>query len=74
MRVKYKFSQQLHEFDIADSDDLAELCAETEARLRRDHPELAGQEFLAERVADALLNGFAGDGQEADLGDLSKVP
>lgn len=73
MRVKYSLSQRSHEFDIADSDDLHELCSETEARLRSDHPELAREEFLTERVADALLNSLAADGEEADLGDLSRA-
>lgn len=73
MRVTYSFSQQSHEFDISDSDNLTELCSETEARLRADHPELAGKEFLTERVADALLNSLAADGEQADLGDLSQT-
>jgi hypothetical protein len=71
MHVKYTLSEQPYVFEISDSEDLAELCAEAEARLRRDHPELAGQQFLTERVADALLNGLAADGDEADLGNLS---
>jgi hypothetical protein len=71
MHIKYTLSQQTHEFDIEDSDDLGKLCSETEERLRRDHPELARQEFLTERVADALLNSLSGDGEEADLGTLS---
>ena len=72
MRVKYTVSHQSHEFDIADSDDLSKLCLETEERLRRDHPELARQEFLTERVADALLNSLSADDEEADLGNLSQ--
>jgi hypothetical protein len=71
MRVKYVLAQSPHDFEIADSDDLSALCSATEERLRRDHPELGGQGFLTERVADALLNSLAADGEEADLGDLS---
>jgi hypothetical protein len=72
VRVKYFLSEQPHEFEIGDSSDLAEVCPEIEGRLRSDHPELANQSFLTERVADALLNSLAAeDGQEVDLGDLS---
>jgi hypothetical protein len=73
MQIKYTFATQSNQFDISDSEDLAALCSETEGRLRSDHPELAGQEFLTERVADALLNGLAADNQEIDLGDLSRT-
>jgi hypothetical protein len=71
MRVKYSLSALSHEFEIADSEDLAKVCSEAEERIRGDHPELAGKKFLTERVADALLNGLAVDGQVVDLGDLS---
>ena len=71
MRVKYTISTQTHEFDVSDTDDLAEICSEIESRLRSDHPDLAGQSFLTEKVADALLNTLAADGTSADLGDLS---
>lgn len=70
MRVKYTLDKQPHEFEIADSEDLSVLCSATEDRLRHEHPELAGQEYLTERVADALLNSLAGDDEEADLGNL----
>jgi hypothetical protein len=73
MRVKYVLSKQSHEFEITDSEDLATLCSETEGRLRGDHPELSGKKFLAERVANAMLNSLATDGQEVDLGDLSRA-
>jgi len=72
MLIKYTLSSQAHEFDISDSDDLAVLCSETEDRLRSDHPEFADEEYLTQRVADALLNGLADDKQEVDLGDLSR--
>jgi hypothetical protein len=71
MLVKYMLAQQHHEFEINESDDLAEMCPQIEGRLRRDHPELANRPFLTERVADALLNSLAADGQEVDLGELS---
>jgi hypothetical protein len=71
MRVKYMLSAQSHEFEIPDSEDLAEVCSEAEEHIRNGHPELAGKKFLTERVADALLNGLAADGQVIDLGDLS---
>ena len=71
MRIKYAFADQPHEFEIADSDDLSKLCAETEKKLRESHPELADRNYLTERVADALLNSLSSDDEEADLKDLS---
>lgn len=73
MRITYTFAAKSNQFDIIDSEDLAALCAETERRLRSEHPELASQKFLTQRVADALLNGLAADNQEIDLGDLSRA-
>jgi hypothetical protein len=72
MLIKYTLSSEAHEFEIPDSEDLAVLCSETEDRLRSEHTELAGQEYLTQRVADALLNGLSEDDQEIDLGDLSR--
>jgi|HubBroStandDraft_4_1064222.scaffolds.fasta_scaffold26621_2 hypothetical protein len=74
MQLKYTLSGQSNEIEVPDSEDLAALCTEVEGRLRQDHPELAGQKFLSQRVADALLNGLAVDNQEIDLGDLSRIP
>jgi hypothetical protein len=73
MQLKYTLSGQSNEIEVPDSEDLAALCVEVEDRLRQGHPELAGQKYLTQRVADALLNGLAGDSQEIDLGDLSSV-
>jgi hypothetical protein len=70
MRIRYTLADQPHELEIADSEDLAEMCAEAERQIRGDHPELANQNFLTERVADALLNTLASGRQEAELGEL----
>ena len=71
MQVKYTLDDQLHQFDVNDSDDLAVMCPEIEGRIRSDHPEFANRPLLTEKVADALLNGLADDAQVIDLGDLS---
>jgi hypothetical protein len=71
MRIKYTLADQPQEFEISDSDELSDLCTETEMRLRADHPELAERSHLTERIADALLNSLAGDADDAELGDLS---
>lgn len=71
MRIKYAIAGEPHELGMADSEDLTELCSKVEELLRDKHPQLAGQDFLTERVADAMLNSLAMDGQEAELGDLA---
>jgi hypothetical protein len=71
MQVRYTLHAQSHEFDLSDSEDLAVMCPEIEDRIRGAHPELTNRSFLAERVADALLNNLADDAAEIDLGDIS---
>ena len=73
MLIKYTFSGRSNQFDTSDSEDLATLCSEVENHIRAEHPQLAGEKYLTERVADALLNGLSGDDQEVDLGNLSPV-
>jgi len=71
MQMRYVLGGEQRAFAISDSDDLAELCAEAEGYLRREHPELADREYLTEQVADALLNSLAVDDEEVDLGQLA---
>jgi hypothetical protein len=74
MQVKYMIEQQAREFDLSPSsgDDIGAMCAEIESRLRADHANLSSQEFLTEKIADALLNHLADGAEVIDLGEFSR--
>lgn len=73
MNVKYMIGQQAREFELSPSseDDIGAMCTEIEDRLRADHADLSGQAFLAEKIADALLNNLADGAEVIDLGEFS---
>ncbi|MGA5446156.1 hypothetical protein ACPCVO_05810 [Streptomyces umbrinus] len=71
MRVNYLLHGERHELSVEETDDLAELCGRVEKGLRVAHTELASAPYLAEKVADGLLNGLSTDADEADLGEVA---
>jgi hypothetical protein len=74
MQVKYTVEQQPREFELSGSseEDIGAMCTEIESRLRADHADLSGQEFLTEKIADALLNNLADGVDVIDLGEFSR--
>ncbi|MFE2886344.1 hypothetical protein ACUXZZ_23565 [Streptomyces graminifolii] len=71
MRVNYLLNGERHELSVEETDDLAELCGRVENDLRAAHTQLAGVPYLAEKVADGLLNSLSTDVDEADLGEVA---
>jgi hypothetical protein len=71
MQVRYQVGESTHTYDPGDSEDLGDLTRTIEEHLRGAHPELAGRQYLTERVTDGLLNALAGDSTDVDLGNLS---
>lgn len=70
MNVRYQVSGAAHSFGTTENEDLRTILQEVEDHLRTAHPELSDRPYLAERVADSVLNSLASDA-EIDLGDLS---
>lgn len=71
MQVNYLLDGKPHTYDPGASENPGEITRKIEEHLRQSHPEFAGRDYLAEKIADGLLNSLAGDGTVIELGDLS---
>lgn len=71
MNVTYAYRGEPRSFDIEETEDLPAIYTGIEEHLRTDHPELTAVPDLPVRIADAVLDALADDGEVIHLGEMA---